>query len=110
MSNIAAHQHTIPNESNGRAEVAVKSAKRALRDNVDIDGTLNTDKMVKALLAIRNTPHPGCKKSPAEIVFNRKLLGILPISPFRKTSKFDCIPSCVCIIHIFRSNMSNSLS
>ena len=77
-------------QSNGRAEVAVKAAKRALRDNVDVDGNLNTDRMTRALLAIRNTPHPGCKMSPAEIVFNRKLRGILPISPFRKASKFDC--------------------
>jgi hypothetical protein len=77
-------------QSNGRAEVAVKAAKRALIDNVDTDGTLNTDKMVKALLALRNTPHPGCKLSPAEIIFNRKLRGLLPISPFRNSSKFEC--------------------
>ena len=75
-------------QSNGRAEVAVKSAKRALRGKVDVDGTLNTDKMVKALLAIRNTPHPGCKKSPAEMVFNRKLPSCMEFSPL--------VPSGIC--------------
>ena len=77
-------------QSNGRAEVAVKAAKRALENNVSPDGSLNTDRMVRALLAIRNTPNPACKKSPAEILFNRKLRGTLPLSPFRNSSKFDC--------------------
>ena len=77
-------------QSNGRAEAAVKSAKRALMDNVDASGSLNTDKIVRALLAIRNTPNTDCKKSPAEIIFNRKLRGLLPMSPFKDVGKFDC--------------------
>ena len=65
-------------QSNGRAELAVKAAKRLLRENTGADGSLNTDKMVRALLIKRNTPEPGCKLSPAEVVFGRKLKDILP--------------------------------
>ena len=43
-------------QSNGRAEVAVKITKRLLRENTRSDGTLETDKMVRALLQLRNTP------------------------------------------------------
>ena len=37
--------------------------------------------MVRALLALRNTPNPNCKNSPAEIIFNTKLRGFLHLSP-----------------------------
>ena len=65
-------------QSNGRAELAVKAAKRLLRYNTGSDGSLDTDRMVKALLIKRNTPDPGCKLSPAEVVFGRKLKDTLP--------------------------------
>ena len=65
-------------QSNGRAELGVKASKRLLRENIDPDGSLNTDKMVKALLIKRNTPEPGCRLSPAEVVFGRKLKDTLP--------------------------------
>ena len=60
-------------QSNGRAEVAVKSAKRMLRDNVSPDGDLNNDSFLRALLQLRNTPDPDCGMSPAEVVFGRPL-------------------------------------
>ena len=60
-------------QSNGRAEVAVKSAKRLLRTNVGPTGSLNTDKFLRAILQLRNTPDPDCKVSPAEIIFGRPL-------------------------------------
>ena len=59
--------------SNGRAEVAVKSAKRLLRSNLDSSGRLDNDKLLGAMLQLRNTPDPDCKLSPAEIVFGRPL-------------------------------------
>ena len=62
--------------SNGRAEV--KSAKRLMQDNVDPNGQLDIDKMERALLTVRNTPDPGCKLSPAQIVFHRQLRDSLP--------------------------------
>ena len=64
--------------SNGRAELAVKSAKRLLMDNISTSGTLDTDKMVRALLMLRNTPDPDCKLSPAEVLFGRRLRDSLP--------------------------------
>lgn len=60
-------------QSNGRAEVAVKTAKRLLLDNIGPSGSLNSDKFLRAMLQLRNTPDPDCNLSPAEIVFGRKL-------------------------------------
>ena len=64
--------------SNGRAELAVKTAKRLLEDNVGPDGQLDNDSMVRALLTLRNTPDPGCKLSPSQIVLGRPLRDSLP--------------------------------
>ena len=60
-------------QSNGRAEVAVKSAKRLLRSNVGPNGSLDNDKLLRALLQLRNTPDPDCRVSPAEIIFGRPI-------------------------------------
>ena len=60
-------------QSNGRAEVAVKSAKRLLRSNVGPNGSLDNDKLLRALLQLRNTPDPDCNLSPAEIIFGRPI-------------------------------------
>lgn len=66
-------------QSNGRAELAVKATKRLLRGNVDSDGSLNTDNLVRALLQLRNTPDRDCKLSPAEILFGHPLNDSLPV-------------------------------
>ena len=60
-------------KSNGRAEVAVKVVKRLLRSNTGPCGTVNTDKFLRAVLQLRNTPDPDCGISPAEIVFGNRL-------------------------------------
>ena len=60
-------------QSNGRAEVAVKTAKRLLMANVSPNGDLNSDSFLRAILQLRNTPNPDCGMSPAEIVFGRPL-------------------------------------
>jgi hypothetical protein len=65
-------------QSNGRAELAVKSVKRLLEDNVGLNGELNTDKVVCALLQYRNTPDRDCQLSPAQILFGRTLRDGLP--------------------------------
>lgn len=65
-------------QSNGRAELAVKSTKRLIEDNVGPDGELDTDKFLRAILIKRNTPDPTSKLSPAEIVFGRKLRDTMP--------------------------------
>ena len=65
-------------QSNGRAELAVKSTKRLIEDNVGTDGQLDTERFLRALLIKRNTPDPSTKLSPAEIVFGRKLRDTMP--------------------------------
>ena len=65
-------------QSNGRAEVAVKLTKRLLEDNVGVDGTLNTDKVVWALLQQRNTPDKDCQLSSAQVIFGRSLRDAMP--------------------------------
>ena len=65
-------------QSNGRDELAVKSTKRLLEENIGPDGELNTDKFLRAMLIKRNTPDPSTKLSPAEIIFGRKLRDSLP--------------------------------
>jgi len=64
--------------SNGRAELAVKYTKHLLMDNIDSNGDLNNDKMVRALLMKRNTPDHNYKLSPAEVLFGHPLRDSLP--------------------------------
>ena len=68
-------------ESNGRGEVAVKTVKRLLQDNINADGSLDSDKVVSALLQYRNTPDPTTGMSPAMILFGRRLRDKVPIPP-----------------------------
>ena len=60
-------------QSNGRAEVAVKTAKRLLMSNTGPTGNLNHDRFLSAILQLRNTPDPDCNLSPAQIIFGRPL-------------------------------------
>ena len=60
-------------QSNGRAEVAVKSAKRLLMSNTGPTGQLDHDRFLRAMLQLRNTPDPDCDVSPAQIIFGRPL-------------------------------------
>lgn len=65
-------------QSNGRAEVAVKTAKRLLASNTGPTGSLNHDRFLRAMLQLRNTPDPDCNLSPAQIVFGHPLRDSLP--------------------------------
>ena len=60
-------------QSNGRAEVAVKAAKRLLMSNTGPTGSLDHDRFLRAMLQLRNTPDPDCNISPAQIIFGRPL-------------------------------------
>lgn len=60
-------------QSNGRAEVAVKKAKRILMANVGPTGTLDNDGLLRAMLQVRNTPDHDCNVSPAQVVFGRPI-------------------------------------
>ena len=68
-------------QSNGRAELAVKSCKRMLRSNTDSNGNLDTARVTKALLQYRNTPILGLGMSPAYMLFGRPLRDALPSRP-----------------------------
>ena len=70
--------------SNGRAEAAVKTTKRALRENTGPDGQLDTDTFTRALLLLRNTPDRDTGKSPAELLLGRRLRDTLPHPYARK--------------------------
>ena len=64
--------------ANKRSEVAVKSAKRLIMENLGPKGQLNTDRFARALLLHRNTPDPMTGLSPAMILFGRQLRDHLP--------------------------------
>ena len=65
--------------SNKRAEVGVKSAKRMVRDNTGEDGSLDNDSYARAVLTHRNNPCPTTGLSPAQIILGRVLRDFLPI-------------------------------
>ena len=68
-------------QSNGRAELGVKAAKRIIHNNVASDGSLNTDAAARAILTYRNTPLPDIKMSPAQILLHRNLRDGIPVHP-----------------------------
>ena len=75
--------------SNSRAETAVKSSKRMLRDTITRSGAVDNDKWLKAVLQYRNTPHQDCKKSPAQMVFGRSLCDHVPCLPYKYAPSTD---------------------
>ncbi len=67
--------------ANCRAEIGVKTVKRALAGNTPDNGDLNTNSFQKAMLAYRNTPDPVTKISPAIAMFARPIQDLLPVLP-----------------------------
>ena len=76
-------------QSNGRAEVAVKSVKRLMRSNLGPAGTLDTDRFLRAMLQFRNTPDPDCRISPAEIVFGKPLTDNLLFTDYLSRAQYS---------------------
>lgn len=77
-------------QSNGRAEVGVKSAKRILLGNVDSKtGRLDNEKAVKALLAHRNTPNQQNGVSPAVALFGRPVRDHLPLNDLHLHERWE---------------------
>ena len=68
-------------QSNGRAELGVKSPKHIIYDKVAPNGSLNNDAAAKAILQYHNTPLPEINLSPAKILFHRQLHDHLPVKP-----------------------------
>lgn len=67
-------------QSNGRAEAAVKVAKRVLRGNTGAGGSLDCDKATQALLQYLNTPLRDIDKSPAQLATGRQLRDSVPVA------------------------------
>jgi hypothetical protein len=67
--------------ANARAEIAVKTCKRLIRDNIGPNGKLDTDCFYAALMTYRNTPDRDTGLSPAEILYGRPLKDFLPVMP-----------------------------
>ena len=65
-------------QSNGRAEAAVKSAKRLLRENTSKGGTLETDRVALAILQYLNTPLRDINKLPAQLATGWQLRDGVP--------------------------------
>ncbi|CAG2251287.1 unnamed protein product [Mytilus edulis] len=65
--------------ANCRAEIAVKTVKRMLVDNITAVGSLDVDKFQRALLMYRNSIDPETKASPALILFGRPIRDAIPI-------------------------------
>jgi hypothetical protein len=64
--------------SNCRAELAVKNGKKMLRDNIGHGGSIDTDKVMRAVLQYRNTPMQDSRRSPAQMVFGRQMRDFIP--------------------------------
>ena len=67
-------------QSNGRAEAGVRVAKRIVRDNIGVGGSLDTDRAAQALLQYLNTPLHGEDKSPAQLAAGRQLRDSVPMA------------------------------
>ena len=71
---VAHRKSSVGNpHSNQRAETAVKSMKRLLRENTNAGGKLDNDRFTRAILQYRNTPQQGMGMSPAMDLFGRQL-------------------------------------
>ena len=65
-------------QSNCRTEAAVKTANCIIQDNTASNGSLNTDRVAKAIMQYCNTPLPAMSLSPAKILFHRTLCDLTP--------------------------------
>ena len=68
-------------QSNGRAEAAVKTAKRIISNYVSDTEPYNHEKIARAIIQHRNTPLPDLKLSPAQLLFHRRLRDQIPTHP-----------------------------
>ena len=62
----------------GRAEVALKTTKRLLEENIGTDGNLQKDSLAHALLQLTKSSDKDCILSPAEVLFGRTFKDAMP--------------------------------
>ena len=77
--------------SNQRAELAVKSMKKLIRENTNSEGSLNNDQFLRAVMTYRNTPDRDTNRSPAQVIFGRNLREFLPAPLQRYIAQPQCI-------------------
>ena len=51
----------------------MKTAKPLLLSNTGPTGSLDHDRLLRAMLQLRDTPDPDCNLSPAQTIFGRPL-------------------------------------
>ncbi|MEL6804973.1 MAG: hypothetical protein AAFO91_14455, partial [Bacteroidota bacterium] len=68
-------------QSNGRAELGIKTAKRLLKENTGPNGQIDNDRIARAVLQYHNTPLRDGPMSPAQLLFGRALADFLPANP-----------------------------
>ena len=73
-------------QSNGWAELAVKTAKRTLMDCIDAYGHLCNDQVAWAIIMYRNTPYQDFSLLPVEMLYGRKIKDHLPY--FARSTRF----------------------
>ena len=78
-------------QGNGRAELAVKAAKRILATNISASGKLNRDSAARSFLLQRNTPVQDVDQSPAMMLYGRNLKDQLPSVPLRMRKEWSDI-------------------
>ena len=60
-------------QSNGHAELGVKTSKRIIFDNTNQEVSLNNDNAARAILQHQNTPIQDLGLSLSQIIFHRQL-------------------------------------
>ena len=68
-------------QSNGWAELAVKSAKRIISGNTGAQGSLDNDRVARAILQYRNTPIQNIRLRPTQLLLHRWLHDFIPSQP-----------------------------
>ena len=69
-------------QSYERAELAVKTAKRLIKDCTGHQGSLENDVAAQSILQYRNSPIQGIGSSPAQHLLHRRLRDFIPSQPY----------------------------
>ena len=75
--------------ANLRAETAVKSIKRILREAMGEGGRLNDDKAARAILEYRNTPIRETERSPSMMLYARRMRDMFQIKDTIDETRYD---------------------
>ena len=65
----------------------MKYSKRALRENVGVNGQLDGDRFMRALIVLRNTPGQDTGLSPAQMLLGRPLRCMMPYCRFEQITQ-----------------------